>query len=70
MLDLYKKTFVPMQVAIWLVTAAVLGITRDFFVGAAFLAAMQVGSLLGAAWGCRLGMPTAGGLQSIHRKRG
>ncbi len=54
MVDLYKKTFVPMQLAIWLVAALVSIATRSIHAGGVFLATMQVGALVGAAWGARL----------------
>jgi hypothetical protein len=54
MLDLYTQTFVRVQFVTWLVAAAVVIATRDVLVGGAFLVAMQVGAVLGAAWGHRL----------------
>ncbi len=61
MVDLYKKTFVPMQLGIWLVAGLVTLITRSLHAGGAFFATMQFGALLGAVWGARL-KATAGRL--------
>ena len=54
MLGYYKRTFVRMQIAIWLVTAVAIFITRQFVVGAGFAFTMQVGALLGAMIGAGL----------------
>lgn len=60
MLEHYKRTFVGMQRAMWLVTALVVVVTRQLFVGAAFMATMQIGALLGAILGA--------GLNSLARR--
>jgi hypothetical protein len=54
MLEHYKRTLVAMQVAMLLVTAVVVVVTRQLFVGMAFLATMQIGALLGALLGTGL----------------
>jgi hypothetical protein len=54
MLEQYKKTFVSLQVTMWLVAALVAWLTKQPLVGVWFLATMQVGAVLGAFWGARL----------------
>jgi hypothetical protein len=54
MLEHYKRTFVGMQRAMWLVTFLVVVVTRRWFVGAACLATMQIGAVLGAILGAGL----------------
>jgi hypothetical protein len=54
MLGYYKRTFVRMQIAIWVVATVMVFVTRQFVVGAAFAATMQIGALLGAILGARL----------------
>ena len=54
MCDQYKKTFIPMQLAIWLAACLTVGATRDLTVGLGFLGAMQIGSLAGALLAVRL----------------
>jgi uncharacterized membrane protein YfcA len=54
MLDQYRKTFVGMQIVIFVVTALVF-LWSHFWVHAiAFFVMMQAGSILGALWGHRL----------------
>ncbi len=50
----YMKTFREMQIAIWLVTVAVLFLTRRESVAGAFFVMMQGGAIFGAIWGVRL----------------
>ncbi len=50
----YRKTFTTMQVFIALVTLAMSIWSRAPALGAVFFVVMQVGALLGAAWGTRL----------------
>ena len=54
MVEIYKKTFVPMQLGIWLVAVLVTALTRSVHAGSVFVATMQLGALLGAIWGARL----------------
>jgi hypothetical protein len=54
MLELYKKTFLPMQLAIWLVAGLVTLVTHSAHSGGVFLGTMQAGAALGAIWGARL----------------
>jgi hypothetical protein len=54
MVEQYKKTFVPLQLGIWLVAGLVTLVTRSVHSGAVFLATMQLGALFGAIWGARL----------------
>jgi hypothetical protein len=54
MWDHYKKTFLPLQIGIWLAVCLLVLATRDPASGLAFLAILQVGSLLGAAWAARI----------------
>jgi hypothetical protein len=66
MWEQYKKTFLRMQIAIWLVVAGVLVFTRSLGGAATFLTTMQVGAIWGSVWGARLGKvsrgPSAGSL--------
>ncbi len=50
----YKKSFVGTQIMIAVVTAAALIHTRHLVAALGFFATMQVGALLGAAWGTSL----------------
>ena len=50
----YTKTFRGMQIAIWLVTVAVLVLTRRGTTAAWFFVMMQGGAIYGAMWGARL----------------
>jgi len=54
MLELYKKTFVGMQIVICSVTGAVLVWRHLWGLAALFFVTMQVAALLGALWGNRL----------------
>jgi hypothetical protein len=54
MWEQYKKTFRGMQIAIGIVTIAVLVLTRRATIGAGFFAMMQGGAVFGAMWGARL----------------
>jgi hypothetical protein len=55
MLDLYKKTFLGMQVVIFLITVGMfLVLQRDWVPCVKFFATMQVASIMGAVWGQRL----------------
>ncbi len=54
MVEIYRKTFVPMQLGIWLVAGLVTALTRNIHAGTVFVATMQLGALLGAVWGARL----------------
>jgi hypothetical protein len=54
MVEQYKKTFVPMQLAIWLVAGLVTLATHSIHSGGVFLVTMQFGALFGAVWGARL----------------
>ena len=66
----YRKTFRGMQLAMALVAIAVLVVTRRLFVAGAFLAAMQIGAVLGAAWGARLKRMFHGNPGRFPAKRG
>jgi hypothetical protein len=50
----YKRTFVPMQLGMWLAACLLIVTTRDLTSGFVFLAVMQIGSLLGAALAARV----------------
>jgi hypothetical protein len=50
----YSKTFREMQMAICLVTFAVIVLTRRENIAAAFFVMMQGGAIFGAMWGVRL----------------
>jgi hypothetical protein len=54
MLQHYKKTFVGMQIFIWVMAALFTLATRSLHAGTAAFGTMQVGALLGAAWAGRL----------------
>jgi hypothetical protein len=55
MLEQYKRTFVGMQMVIFLVTAGMfLLLQHDWALCLKFFATMQVASLMGATWGQRL----------------
>jgi len=55
MWDHYKKTFKSVQAAIAIATIGIyFGLHRMGFVTLVFFLVMQVGSLVGAAWGQRL----------------
>ncbi|MGH7436105.1 MAG: hypothetical protein ACRENE_10570 [Polyangiaceae bacterium] len=54
MLEQYKKTFVAMQTTMWLISALIVFVSHRWLSGVAFLGTMQIGALLGAAWGARL----------------
>ena len=58
MWEQYTKTFREMQMAIWLVTVAVLVLTRRETVAGAFFVMMQGGAIFGAMWGVRLKRPS------------
>jgi hypothetical protein len=57
MWDHYQKTFLRMQFVMWLAAWASVIATHHLIVGLEFLAVMQVGSLLGAAWAARIRKP-------------
>jgi len=50
----YKKTFVRMQIVMWLAACLPILATRDLTVGLGFLATMQIGALLGAVLAVRI----------------
>ncbi|HEV3191292.1 MAG TPA: hypothetical protein VGY54_12375 [Polyangiaceae bacterium] len=54
MWEQYKKTFLGMQIVMWLIGAGVLLGTHRLFAAAVFLVVMQVGAIFGAMWGARL----------------
>ncbi len=54
MWEQYKKTFLGMQIVMWLIAAGVLLSTHRLFAAAVFLVVMQLGAVLGAMWGARL----------------
>jgi hypothetical protein len=54
MWDHYKKTFVRMQIVMWMAACLPVLATRSLTVGLGFLATMQIGSLLGAVLAARI----------------
>jgi cobalamin synthase len=54
MWEQYKKTFLGMQIVMWVIAAGVLLGTHRLFAAAVFLAVMQVSAVFGAMWGARL----------------
>jgi hypothetical protein len=55
MLEQYKRTFVPTQLIIAIITLVVLvRTTHQWFVTAVFFFTMQVGALAGSLWAARL----------------
>jgi len=50
----YKKTLRPIQLFVCLITVAIFVLSRSWFAALMFLAAMQIGAVVGAAWGNRL----------------
>jgi hypothetical protein len=54
MLEQYKKTLIPTQVFIAVITLGVLFLTHRFVAAMAFFVIMQVGALVGVQWGLRL----------------
>ena len=62
MLDQYKRTFIGMQVVIFLVTAGMyLLLQHNVTLCAKFFFTMQVASVMGAVWGQRLKSRTRAG---------
>jgi hypothetical protein len=54
MWEQYKKTFLGMQMVMWLITGGVVLRTHRLFVAAVFLVVMQLSAIVGAMWGARL----------------
>jgi hypothetical protein len=54
MREQYKKTLVPTQITISLITFAALVYSHRLFAALSFFVVMQLGALLGAMWGARL----------------
>jgi hypothetical protein len=55
MLEQYKRTFIPIQVTIWLVTVGVyLTMHHLVLLAGIFFVAMQLGAVFGAGWAYRL----------------
>jgi hypothetical protein len=54
MWEQYKRTFRSMQALMIVVTLVVMSWTRTWTYAAAFFAMMQVGAVMGAAWGHQL----------------
>jgi len=50
----YKKTFLGMQIVMWLVACIVLVWTHLWIVASVFLLTMQIGAVFGAIWAARL----------------
>jgi hypothetical protein len=54
MWDHYKKTFLRMQLVMWMAACVPVLATRSLIVGIGFLVPMQIGSLLGAVLAARM----------------
>ncbi len=54
MWEQYKKTFLAMQLVIWVVTLGVLFWSHQWAGAAMFFVIMQIGSVFGVMWGHRL----------------
>ena len=68
----YKKTFLGMQIVMWLVAGLVLVWTHLWIVSSVFLITMQIGAVLGAMWAVRLkrmfgGVRGQGGRRPLRR---
>jgi len=54
MLEQYKKTLIPTQITILVITIAVLFWSHRIVAGLAFFVMMQVCAVIGVLWGIRL----------------
>jgi CDP-diglyceride synthetase len=54
MLEQYKKTFIRMQLAIWVIAIGAAILTHQWRAGVAFFVVTQVASVFGAMWASRL----------------